>query len=340
MTKLSRRLELTANGAACWASTRWLRRFGNGGRWGIYPGGAPAPQSDRGLTIDSSAPTPVFITARFRSGSTYLWNIFHQLGGFTAYYEPLHEQRWFESTGPERTVDTTHVETASYHTNYAGLESLAELYDERWTTHRLYMDARATDRELEAYIQALIDRADKQPVLQFNRVDFRLAWLRRHFPHARLLHLYRSPREQWISCLRARGATLPTDITLADIGPMDLFYLKQWWKSLRYVFPGLRSCLTAHPYRAFYMLWRWSYLMGRQFADVSVAYEELAGAPRQIMGETLAGLGLPAADHDWHSVEGMTHFNPEPRWPAFASADWFENIEGSCEEVIDHALRR
>ena len=39
------------------------------------------------------------------------------------------------------------------------------------------MDARATDRRLEAYIQTLIDHAVRHPVLQFNRVDFRLAWL-------------------------------------------------------------------------------------------------------------------------------------------------------------------
>jgi hypothetical protein len=39
----------------------------------------------------------VFVTARFRTGSTLLWNIFRHVPGVTAYYEPLNERRWFDS---------------------------------------------------------------------------------------------------------------------------------------------------------------------------------------------------------------------------------------------------
>jgi hypothetical protein len=38
-------------------------------------------------------------------------------------------------------------------------------------------------------------------VLQFNEIDLRLPWFRAHFPTARILHLYRHPREQWCSSL-------------------------------------------------------------------------------------------------------------------------------------------
>ena len=31
---------------------------------------------------------PIFITARFRSGSTFLWNLFRRIDGYTSYYEP------------------------------------------------------------------------------------------------------------------------------------------------------------------------------------------------------------------------------------------------------------
>src|SRR5262245_55357484 len=46
-------------------------------------GMAPAGNGHRGL----------FITARFRSGSTLLWHLYANLPGVTAYYEPLHEAR-------------------------------------------------------------------------------------------------------------------------------------------------------------------------------------------------------------------------------------------------------
>jgi len=334
---MSKVLEAMVNKVACGASTRWYRRFSNGGRWGIGIGQAPQSLLDGKTQTGSTGTHPVFVTARFRSGSTYLWNMFHLLGRYTAYYEPLHERRWFDPAARAIPADETHIETAPYHTNYEGLESLAELYDERWTSRRLYMDARATDRRLEAYIQTLIDHAVRQPVLQFNRVDYRLAWLRRYFPQARILHLYRSPREQWMSSLR--GETVPADMTLADVDSMDLFYLKRWWRSLRYVFPGLQACRKEHPYRAFYFLWRWSYLMGLQGADVPIAYEDLAQAPQRVMREALAALALPTDGLDWERIEGMTRYRVDPRWPTFASAEWFEEIEGACDQIVEHALR-
>lgn len=44
---------------------------------------------------------PIFITGRFRSGSTLLWNLFRQARGVTSYYEPLNERR-FRSRGARR----------------------------------------------------------------------------------------------------------------------------------------------------------------------------------------------------------------------------------------------
>ena len=61
------------------------------------------------------------------------------------------------------------------------------------------MDERSHDQRLFHYIDQLIRRAAGRPVLQFNRVDLRLPWLRAHFSDATIVHLYRHPREQWMS---------------------------------------------------------------------------------------------------------------------------------------------
>src|SRR4029453_9208736 len=64
------------------------------------PASAPrrrVPYLDLGRAGESTAVAtrrPVFITARFRSGSTLLWNLFRHLSGCTSYYEPLNERRW------------------------------------------------------------------------------------------------------------------------------------------------------------------------------------------------------------------------------------------------------
>jgi hypothetical protein len=52
--------------------------------------------SSQRQTKDKAGAGAVFITGRFRSGSTLLWNIFRNIEGFNAYYEPFNERRWFD----------------------------------------------------------------------------------------------------------------------------------------------------------------------------------------------------------------------------------------------------
>jgi hypothetical protein len=147
------------------------------------------------------AAPPVFITARFRSGSTLLWNIFRNVERCTAYYEPLNERRWFDPAARGNRVDATHVGVSDYWREYEGLSNLATLYQAHWIERHLFMGPQFWDPNLFKYIRTLIDAAPHQAVLQFNRVDFRLPWLRRTFPEARVVHLYRHPRDQWCSSL-------------------------------------------------------------------------------------------------------------------------------------------
>ena len=74
----------------------------------------------------------VIITGRFRSGSTLLWNLFRQAGGFTAYYEPLNERRWFDPTARGDRTDSTHRNVSDYWREYDGLEALSRFYREDW----------------------------------------------------------------------------------------------------------------------------------------------------------------------------------------------------------------
>ena len=81
----------------------------------------------------------VFITGRFRSGSTLLWNIFRHLDGCTAYYEPFNERRWFRPATRGET-DTTELIAASEITGeYDGLAELSSLYDQSWIEESLHV---------------------------------------------------------------------------------------------------------------------------------------------------------------------------------------------------------
>src|SRR5687768_15177301 len=112
--------------------------------------GVHAPRDTRPAGLDPGAPSPypdlgaarcdpvalgqgaIFITARFRSGSTLLWNIFRNAPGFTAYYEPHNERRWFDPACRGDRVDGTHRGVSDYWAEYQGLEDLARYYNEDW----------------------------------------------------------------------------------------------------------------------------------------------------------------------------------------------------------------
>jgi hypothetical protein len=50
----------------------------------------------------------VIVTARMRTGSTVLWNLFRNMTGVTAYYEPFNEKRWFLPREQKDQIDPTH----------------------------------------------------------------------------------------------------------------------------------------------------------------------------------------------------------------------------------------
>jgi hypothetical protein len=141
-------------------------------------------------------------------------------------------------------------------------------YREDWVDHELFMDHSSLNYEMFRFIQLLVERAPGRAVLQFNRVDFRLPWLRYNFPEATIVHLYRHPRDQWCSSLLESRFPLEGDVRSFE--PYDGFYLRRWASDLKYRFPFLDERRVSHPYELFYAIWKLSYLFGRVYARTSL----------------------------------------------------------------------
>jgi hypothetical protein len=273
----------------------------------------------------------ILITARFRSGSTLLWNLFRNLPGHTAYYEPFNERRWFDAAARGSHTDPTHRKVEDYWREYEGLTALGEHYQERWIDHELFMDADSWDPAMKRYVEVLIDRAPGRPVLQFNRIDFRLPWFRHHFPRAKIVHLYRHPRDQWCSSL-VKPADCPRDVTMQDFCKSDHYYLRNWARDLKYHFPFLDEARIEHPYRMFYFIWKLSYLFGRHYSHHSLSYEDLTQDPDSCLEQLFETVNIPRAD-----LDGLRHLidrSARGRWRDYAGEEWFREHEAHCEGVI------
>lgn len=275
----------------------------------------------------------VFVTSRFRSGSTVLWNLFRQINNSTAYYEPFNERQWFSNQNRGDFVDSTHIGVSDYWAEYQGLEQLSQFYREDWIRRDLMMDKTSWQPDMLKYIEGLIEQAKGRPVLQFNRIDFRLPWIKHYFPNAKILHLYRHPRDQWCSFLIDKQLMNKDDV--ADTY-RDAFYLDVWCQDLKKHYPFLDPELTPHPYQRFYLLWKLSFLHGQQFSDISIDYESLSAQPQVHIEQLLKELNWSNQDTDALAQV----FKPPTldKWKQYADDAWFINHEVKCEAILAQYL--
>ena len=275
----------------------------------------------------------VIITGRFRSGSTLLWNLFRHIDGVTAYYEPFNERQWFDSELRGNHVDHTHKNVSDYWREYEGFDFLKTLYRKQWTHKNLFMDATFWAPEMKKYIELLIENAPGRPVLQCNRIDFRLPWIRHHFPGAKIIHLYRHPRDQWCSFLR-KPECVPHNTTMAQFASYDGFYLRTWATDLKYHFPFLDEKDVSHPYQTFYYLWKLSYLFGSTYSDMSICFEFLMHDLEKYLGNLFNFLSIE--DFDMAKLTCIVNQPSIGKWKHYADDEWFVRHESDCETVLNN----
>jgi hypothetical protein len=279
----------------------------------------------------------IFITGRFRSGSTVLWNLFRNMSSVTAFYEPFNERRWFDEEARGSVVDSSHLNVSEYWSEYKNLGVLAEYYNEDWTRRQLYMGPNSWNPDMQRYIEIIAEKTKNRPVLQFNRIDFRLPWIRDRFPRAKIIHIFRHPRDQWCSALRDMMC-FPTNGKLGCFEKHDRFYLLTWGKDLKHNFPFLNMHEESHPYELFYQIWKLSYLFGKSYADLSISLEKMLDSPSQTIKNLLVTLGLNEIEIG--KLAGLVEPVSTGKWIKYASNEWFSAIEAKADFAMEDFLCR
>jgi hypothetical protein len=188
---------------------------------------------------------------------------------------------------------------------------------------------------MKRFIEILIERASGTPVLQFNRIDFRLPWIRHNFPRAKIIHLYRNPRDQWCSSLMDPKC-VPADATMSEFRAHDKFYLTRWAADLKYQFPFLDERTISHHYELFYYIWKLSYLFGVKYADHSLQFEALVEKTETKLIEMFSVLDIQ--NTDVKTLAALVTKVDIGKWQDYADDAWFRRQETGCEEVLENFL--
>jgi len=210
----------------------------------------------------------IFISGRFRSGTSLLWNLFNQLPQYHAWYEPLHPNllKHIEYVKPQ----TDHISIDDYWGNYRNLSDLHHFHSAKFGQHRLFLEKHERWHELKAYINYLIAQSeDKIPVLQFNRMDLRLNWLKNIFPNATIINIEREPYPLWVSSRKH----IRNDVDGNDESFQDAYDLMQSSADLTRHFPMLQAVENRNGYYRHYFIWKLSQQMAQANADIHLSLE-------------------------------------------------------------------
>jgi hypothetical protein len=247
----------------------------------------------------AGAASPIFIHSLFRSGSTYLFNVFRRSsGGYWCYQEPLHEALLKAREDPGLLVQT-HRDLAErlrhpklekpywwelneVRESWQGLLEKSFIFDDAFGADPAACDA------LDRYLGALIGASRGRPLIEECRTFARIPMIRERNGGLHL-YLWRNPWDQWWSykvdpyfevtsqlILNATAVPPVFDALRAQLGFVPIrdasveAEIGHFWN---------RPLAPADSYALFFTLWCFALLEARAHADLLVNADHLSSSP-------------------------------------------------------------
>jgi len=219
----------------------------------------------------------VLVSGDFCSGSTFLFTLFRKTDEYYCLYEPLHPKLKGYLIRPPPVYEH-HFFVKDYFAEYKGFNKVKALFNPDWAHKGLWMTREDEGDDLYRYLSYLIGSAfgrRSKVLLKFNRMTFRLDWLRARFPQAKIVHIFRDKKAEWNSIVKRMQQWFGRE----DVGQANVnfnhFDLAFWCEDLKGQFPQLDARNSSTGYERFCKLWELSLAAHRRHADISIDYADL-----------------------------------------------------------------
>jgi len=261
--------------------------------------------------MNSQNTAPVFIHSLFRSGSTYIFNVFRRSkSGYWCYQEPLHEHLIHAATKPHKLLEPDkemqrklrHPELKKpyFYEFYVIADEVGQTFRKEFSYKQYFTSSKEDIANLKTYFSVLIKNAKGRPVLQCCRTMGRIAQLQQAHNGVHIF-LYRNPWDQWWSykndgnfdianLLISNAENPPNYITnlKKELGIKN-FHGKNTQQDIKF-FNGNRLDPIS-TYKLFYALWSHAMLEARPLCNLSISIDQLSTS-NTYRNKTIAELEL------------------------------------------------
>jgi hypothetical protein len=235
----------------------------------------------------------VIATGFFRTGSTFFFSCLRQVAEFRCYYEPYHpellefvEALGEPSAGPDREL-LGHSIGDDYFAEFKGVDltSLKKVYAmERRVTNQPVLHQGSSHKDLYNYIHFLQKFASEHgqiSVLQANRLNFSMPWLKQNFPDYLLILITRKPQSVFAS-LKSLALKEGRVLRADDVGS-DYWNVKEAFENIvkcHGIFK--RDFVDFGYYQKLFFLLKFSERVMAENADLVLSYEHFLEKPEPI----------------------------------------------------------
>jgi hypothetical protein len=236
---------------------------------------------------------PIFIHSLFRSGSTYIFEVFRRTGAYYCYQEPFNEFLLNVKNNPEILLEKISekkfrhpsLNKPYFQEYYRVARSIAPFFNKSICYDQYFTNQYEESSDFRSYLDMLINAAHARPVLQFCRSSGRIEAIKSHFDGVHI-YLYRNPWDQWWSyqtnhCFDrsnifiARCDNAPAYVSdvfkLLRIAP---FYSEDFWEETVYLDQFRLSARES--YMLFYVLWCHAMLSALPLCDIEISIDLLS----------------------------------------------------------------